>query len=434
MVPETVELLSRYLKIDTTNPPGNESKGVEFFAGIFDTEKCDYKIYEASPGRQSIRAVVPGSGEKEALILLNHIDVVPAQAEQWSFEPFGGEVKDGFVHGRGALDMKGQGIMELLAFLDVKRKGLTPCRDLIFMAVADEEVGGKQGVEYLLDHHPDDFQADLVLNEGGYGISNILSTRPLFMISSAEKGVCWLKLTCSGPPGHGSTPHGQNALEKLIRGLNRLLEKENPIIITGIIAEYFKQLGEDWEFLTPYLEDSQTETLIRVLSESGLAEMPQISAMIRNTVSVNIMGAGTKTNIIPSQAKAELDIRILPGQDPDIFVSGLKELIADEDLKFEFLTKYDASESPWDTSAFSLIKAVITEHFPDALVVPSLLFAASDSRFFRDRGITAYGVCPVLIGLEDVNRIHGIDEKISLENMIKGTEVYVEIVKEFCGI
>ena len=203
MSKEAIELLSRYLQIDTTNPPGNELKGVAFFANILDKERVDYKIYEATPGRQSIKATIPGTGEKGPIMLLNHIDVVPVQADQWSFNPFSGEVKDGFIHGRGALDMKGQGIMELLAFLDVKRKELTPCRDLIFLAAADEEAGGKNGVEYLLENYPDDFKVDFVLNEGGYGINDILLTRPVFMISTAEKGLCWLKLTRTGAPGHG---------------------------------------------------------------------------------------------------------------------------------------------------------------------------------------------------------------------------------------
>ena len=434
MMNEAIELLSRYLQIDTTNPPGNEGKGVEFFGDIFETEKVDYKIYEAASGRKSIRAVIPGSGEKGALILLNHIDVVPAQADQWSFEPFSGEVKDGFIHGRGALDMKGQGIMELLAFLDVKRKGFAPCRDIIFLAVADEEVGGKHGVEYLLDNHPDDFKADIVLNEGGYGISDILPDRPVVMVSTAEKGVCWVKLTRSGPPGHGSMPHGNNALEKMIQSVNRLLDRENPVIITAVMAEYFKQMGAGWEFLKPYLEDPQTETLIRILSESGLADLPQISAMIRNTMSVTMMEAGTKTNVIPSRAEVELDIRILPGQDPDEFVAGLKPHLADEDISVDITTKHRATESPMDSSSFALIKTVLNEYYPDALIVPSLLVAISDSRFFRDKGISCYGVCPVLIQLEDVQRVHGLDEKISEENMIKGTEVYIDIVKKRCDI
>jgi len=202
---EAVELLARYLKIDTTNPPGNEAKGVAFFAEILEKEEIAYKVYEASPGRSSISAVIPGSGRKGAVILLNHIDVVPARADEWRVDPFSGAIEDGFIYGRGALDMKGQGILELLAFLEVKRKGLAPCRDLIFLAVADEEAGGTNGVRYLLNHHGKEFQADLVINEGGFGLGNLLPDRPLFMIATAEKGVCRVKLTRSGPAGHGSS-------------------------------------------------------------------------------------------------------------------------------------------------------------------------------------------------------------------------------------
>jgi acetylornithine deacetylase/succinyl-diaminopimelate desuccinylase-like protein len=353
---------------------------------------------------------------------------------QWDFEPFGGEVKDGFIHGRGALDMKGQGIMELLAFLDIKRKGLRPCRDIIFLAVADEEAGGKYGVKFLLENYPDDFEADIVLNEGGYGISDILPDRPVMMVSTAEKGVCWVKLSRTGPPGHGSIPHGQNALEKMIQGINRILNRENPLIISDVMAEYFRQMGAGWEFLKPYLENNDINTLIRALTESGMADVPQISAMIRNTVSVTMMAAGTKTNVIPSQVEAELDIRILPGVDPDEFVNGLKKQLSDEDISVEITTKHSATESSMDSSSFSLIKKVVTDHFTDALVVPSLLMGISDSRFFRDRGISCYGVCPVLIQMDDVQRIHGLDEKISEENMIKGTVVYTDIVNRFCVI
>jgi carboxypeptidase PM20D1 len=165
-----------------------------------------------------------------------------------------------------------------------------------------------------------------------------------------------------------------------------------------------------------------------------MSEVPQISAMIRNTVSVTMMAAGTKTNVIPSRVEAELDIRILPGVDPDEFVDGLKQQLADEDISVEITTKHRATESPMDSSSCSLIKTIIAEHFPDALVVPSLLMGVSDSRFFRDRGISCYGVCPVLIQMDDVQRVHGLDEKISEENMIKGTEVYTDIVKKLCDI
>jgi acetylornithine deacetylase/succinyl-diaminopimelate desuccinylase-like protein len=431
---EAVELLSQYLQIDTTNPPGNENKGVEFLAGILEKEGLEYKTFEASAGRTSIKAVLPGSGEKGAVILLNHIDVVPARAEEWSVDPFSGAIKDGYIYGRGALDMKGLGILELLAFLEIKRQGLTPCRDIMFLAVADEETGGGQGVQYLLDNYPDEFQADLVINEGGFGLTDVLANRPLFMIATAEKGICQVKLTRTGPPGHGSTPHGDNALEKMVQGLNRVLAAENPIVVTPLIARYFKQLGTEWEFLQPYIEDGKPETLIEVLTQSGMIEVPQMAAMLRNTISLNRMSSGNKINVIPSEAEAEIDIRLLPGSEPEEVIADIKGRLADENIKVEILKKARASESAMDTDDFSIINDVHLEHFPEALTVASLLFGASDSRFFRSKGIPCYGVGPMLISMEEINRVHGIDERISEENMIRGTRVLTDIVKRLCRV
>ena len=168
-----------------------------------------------------------------------------------------------------------------------------------------------------MNHHGADFQADLVINEGGFGLSHVLPDRPLFMIATAEKGVCRVKLTRSGPPGHGSAPHGENALEKLVLGLSRLLAKENPVIITPLIAEYFRQLAASWEFLKPYVQDGKQETLIEVLTQNGMLEIPQMAAMLKNTISLNLLHAGSQANVIPGAAEAQLDIRLLPGTDPD---------------------------------------------------------------------------------------------------------------------
>jgi acetylornithine deacetylase/succinyl-diaminopimelate desuccinylase-like protein len=328
--------------------------------------------------------------------------------------------------------MKGQGILELLAFLELKRKGLTPCRDLIFLAVADEEAGGINGVQYLLNHHGKDFQASLVINEGGFGLSNLLPDRPLLMIAAAEKGVCRVKLTRNGPPGHGSVPHGENALDKLVQGLSRLLKKENPVIVTPLTAEYFKQLAPAWEFITPYVQDGKPETLIEILNQKGMLDIPQMSAMLKNTISLNLLHAGNKVNVIPSRAEAQLDVRLLPGTDPDSVISDIKRHLADEDIKVESTRGFRASESPMDTEDFSIIKSVHLKHFPGSLAVASLLFGASDSRFFRKRGIPCYGVCPMIISLEDLGKVHGIDERISEENMITGSRVYIDMVRKLC--
>ncbi len=429
---ETVDILSRYIQINTTNPPGNEDQAAQFFADIFEREGIAYTTYEAGARRVSIRAHLPGSGEKGAVVLLNHMDVVQAKEEEWSFDPFGGEVGNGFVHGRGALDMKGLGIMELMAFLAMKREGVKLKRDLIFLAVADEETGGSSGARYLLENHFDDFRADIVINEGGFGVTDILPGRPAIMIASAEKGLCWLKLTRKGIPGHGSTPHGQNALEKMLLALNRLLGSETPVAITTPVAQYFKNLAAGWDFLKPYREDGKETTLIKCLQESGMLAMPQINAMVRNTVSLNVLHSGDKTNVIPSLATAELDIRLLPGQGVDEFINYVKKTMADDEIEIEPIETNPASESAIDNEYFAAIQKVLLKHFPDAVLTPFVVSGTTDSRFFREKGIISYGVCPIMVPMDNLKMVHGIDEKISTENMIRGTEIMTEIVRSLC--
>ena len=219
-----------------------------------------------------------------------------------------------------------------------------------------------------------------------------------------------------------------------MQGLSRLIEKENPVIITPLIAEYFKQLASSWEFLKPYVQDGNPETLIEVLTQNGMLDIPQMSAMLKNTISLNRMHAGNRVNVIPSAAEAELDIRVLPGTDPDTVIADIQEHLADENIKVEIARTSRASESSMDTEDFAIIKSVYLEHFPKALTVASLLFGASDSKFFREKGIPCYGVCPMLISLEDLGKVHGIDERISEENMIRGTEIFIDIVRKLCGI
>ena len=426
---EAVKLLCDYLKINTTNPPGNEDLAVDFFKKIFDKEGIEYKTYKSEKGRASIRAILPGSGEKGAVLMINHSDVVPANPDEWSFDPFSGDIVDGMIQGRGALDMKSFGIMELVALLTLKREGAKLNRDLVFLAAADEEMGGDEGANYLIKNHFEDFKADVVLNEGGFGITDIIPGKPVMMISSAEKGICWLKLTREGLPGHGSAPHSQNALENLNKALVRLLSEEAPITITPIIAEYFRNLAVGWEFLKPFVDDGKDETLVKILTESGFLGLPQISAMVRNTRSLNVMNAGSKTNIIPSHAEAVLDCRVLPGQDIDEFIAEIKEKLADDEIKVEPMQTTMSSESPIDTEYFQIIKDTILDHFPDAITAPSLLMGTSDSRFFRQKGIPSYGIFPTFVPMEHIKMIHGIDEQLSVENMVKGTEVFIDMVR-----
>ncbi len=432
MKDDAVTLLSEYLRIETTNPPGNESKAVTFFQNIFSREGIEYKIYEPDSGRASIRAILHGSGKKKPIILLNHMDVVPAEKQEWSVDPFGGEIKDGFIYGRGALDMKSQGIMELMAMLEMKTIGRKPDRDIIFLATADEEAGGTQGIQYLMENHAIDFSAEFVINEGGFGISGFIPDRPVFMIATAEKGLCWLKVSATGQPGHGSVPHGQNALEKLNAAIYRLLSEKSAITLTPIIQTYFNNIGTAWSFLEPFIKDQKSETLETILNQTGLIQMPQISAMLRNTISLTQMQSGDKANVIPASAEATLDIRLLPGQSLEEFLHQIREKMGDENLQMDILTQSEASTSPPDTPYFQLIEDSIKQQYPNALVTPSLLFATSDSRILRRHGITTYGFCPAIIDLPEIQRIHGIDERISIESLISGTSLFKKTVKKLC--
>jgi acetylornithine deacetylase/succinyl-diaminopimelate desuccinylase-like protein len=328
--------------------------------------------------------------------------------------------------------MKGQGILELMSFLAIKRSGVSINRDLIFAAVADEEMGGELGMGWLLKNHPDDFPAGTVINEIGFTLTDLLPSGPLTLVAPAEKGPCWLKLTRKGEPGHGSMPHDNNALQLMIEALGRLTAVERPIIITPITAEYFKNLATGWEFLKPYAEDGKTETLVEVLTSSGLLAMPQMKAVVTNTLSVNKLVAGDKTNVIPSHAEAELDIRLLPGQKVEDFVAFVRESLADDEIEIEIIHATEASASSMDTDDYKTMLDIIKKHNPDAVVTPWLIAGTTDSRFYREAGADAYGILPVAIPMGHIKMLHGIDEQISVENVVTGTEVFTEIVTTLC--
>jgi len=427
------ELLSQYIRLDTSNPPGNEHLAASFFADIFISAGIPYKLYESRPGRVSIRAELRGSGQQGPLILLHHSDVIAARRNEWSFDPFGGEIIDGYICGRGTLDTKSLGIMQLLAFLDAKHRGLPLKRDLIFLATADEESGADCGVEYLLRQYPEEFRATLVLNEGSYMAEGIVPGRLLAMISPGEKGPCWMRLKRRGLGGHGSTPHSLNPLERLSAAVNRLLEYNSPPRVTPIVEEYFRRMSQAWHFLKPFIEDGSQETLLRIVEENGLLSVPQVSAMLRNTISLNSLHSGNKVNVIPSYAEAEVDTRLLPGQDMDEWIAAVKKQLADDEIQIEFIMKGEGNASTMDTEAFRIIEAALLDNYPGAIAAPYLMLGTTDSRFFREKGVISYGFCPAVIAADHLKSIHGTDEKIGVESMIKGVEVYKDIITRLCS-
>ncbi len=430
---DAVDLLSRYIRLNTSNPPGNEHLAVEFLGGILNSKGIRYKVFESAADRLSMRAEIKGRGNKKPVIMLHHIDVVPANKADWSFDPFGGEIIDGYICGRGALDTKSLGILQLLAFLHIKESGLPLKRGLILLATADEESGGRRGVEYLLKEHPGDFQAEVVLNEGGYVESGIIPDRLVATISPGEKGPCWLKLKCQGKTGHGSVPHGQNALEHMTLALNRLLKYQPPLYMTPIAFEFLKRLALALGLVkaSPN-EDISEEQLLRAIADSGMSALPQIKALLHNTISLNMLKAGDRINVIPAYAEALVDMRLLPGQDLRKWLKLIRRKLGDPTIKISTFNTAHGNSSPMDAECYRTIEKALLQHFPGSICVPYLMLGTTDSHFFRERGIPAYGFCPTVVPLDHLSSVHGLDEKLSVDSLVKGVEVYTDIIRRLC--
>ncbi|MEZ4501314.1 MAG: M20/M25/M40 family metallo-hydrolase [Dehalococcoidia bacterium] len=423
---EATSLLSEYVRIDTVNPPGNETRACEWLGRILDDEGIPHRLVGATEDRATLIATLPGDGSRgKSLILLNHTDVVPFEVKHWTVDPLGGEVRDGYVWGRGAQDMKGMGIMELIVFLLHKRHGLPLKRDLTFIAVADEEAGSAFGVEYLATDHPEVLDCEYVINEGGGGSTEVFGVeRPTFNIGVAEKGPFWLKLTAHGRPGHGSVPHDDNAADRLVRALQRIQDWQRPRIPTPEVLEYFHQL-HDAGVITEPVNDQLLERLA--------AEHPRIHSVQTNSISLTTLDAGVKHNVIPAEAHATLDVRLVPGYDPDRFLDELKAVINDERVEIEEVFNSSTPPSPLDTELYAVMTRAAKNAIEDAVVVPGVSTGFTDSRVFRRLGMAAYGFVPILTAPEDQGRVHGNDERMSIENLRLGMQILYETVRGICG-
>ena len=319
---EAVTLLSEYIRVDTVNPPGNESRACDWLGDILDREGITYRLYDPGDQRATLVATLEGDGARgKPLILLNHTDVVPFERAHWTFEPLSGEVRDGFVWGRGAQDMKGMGVMELMTLLLHRRHGLPLRRDLTFIAVADEEAGSAYGVEFLDREHPELLDCDYVINEGGTGSTEVFGVeRPVFNIGVSEKAPLWLKLTTTGRPGHGAVPHDDSAADRLLRALARIDGWERPLEPAPEVQEHFQQL-----YAAGIIEVAPTPDVLRALAE----ENPRAKSVQMNSIAVTTFHAGIKHNVIPAQAEATLDCRLTPGYDVERFLADLRDVIDD---------------------------------------------------------------------------------------------------------
>ena len=410
-VGEAVEALQHYLRFNTTVPPGDVTEAADLLQDILEREGIPVTRYEASPGKVNLYARIKGSGDAKPILLLHHMDVVPTDASRWEpVDPFGGELKDGYIWGRGAIDMKGTGVLQLYAFLTLARQKIPLDRDVIFMAVNDEEIGGTMGTRYMLDNHYNELDPEYVLDEGGVGSREIfVNGKLVFGISVAEKRAFWLRVTAHGIAGHGSQPHDHNPNDKLMRGLNRLFSTPFPTVHDAVLDALVTRLG-------------------------SLAPNQFTNAIQQTTVSLTSLRSGVgdppKANVIPSLAVATLDTRLLPGMDAEAFLAEVKSRLGDE-VEVEVI--HPASQSvvtPHDTALFGALSRALKQHHPDATVVPTLIPYGTDSRMFRLRGAKCYGILPLVLTAELVASIHCDAERIPVDQFETGIRIFYESLVE----
>jgi len=426
---EAASMLQQYIRVDTVNPPGNETRAVEFLAAILEAEGIDFETSEPAPGRGNIWARIKG-GDEPALLLLHHMDVVPADASYWDVPPMSGVIKDGYIYGRGALDMKSHGIMHLITFLALHRAGLPLKRDIIFMATADEEAGSKFGMVWMVENRPEIFaNVGLALTEGGQG--TIVGDQIAFGVQVTEKIPLWLRLDATGRSGHGSTPGPTSSVDRLIGALAKIKAHDFEPRIIPIVDSYFKRLADRFPNATrtAFLDMSNAVTDQEFMY--GLHnKLGMLHALTQNTCAITRLKGSQKVNVIPQTASAELDCRLLPDEDPDRFVEQLVSIIDDATISITPIMSFAPSISSTDTPLFAAIEAVIGRHFPGVDVAPSISTGFTDSHHLRNLGIASYGFAPVLIPVQDLSGYHGTNERISIENMARGTRLLLEIVQQ----
>ena len=431
---EIARFLSELIKVDTTNPPGNETEAAKLVRDKLGELGVDSVLVESEPGRGNVVARVKGEEEGPTLLLLSHLDVVPAKPEEWSVDPFSGVIRDGEVWGRGALDCKGPLAVELYVFADIVGRGDFK-GTIMFAATADEERGGVKGVGWLVKNRPELVRADYVINEGG-GFE-IPAEKSLFTVQTAEKGVYWFKLKLKGEPGHASIPGaGRNAVVGAAEAIKRISIHKPRVTPTPHAAGFIKALldavGKKWAaklLLNPLTAD---RALKKIPDKSQAAF---IEAMLRNTLTPTVVKGGYKENVIPSSCEVTVDCRLLPGYGENWVRGYVSKLLKGLDYELEFICREPPTESLIDTPLFKAIRKALAFEVPGSLVSPYISPGGTDSRYFRRAfGSVAYGFIPIRaeVPLKELMRmVHGVNERVSIRNLEFGYRVLIHTLTEF---
>jgi acetylornithine deacetylase/succinyl-diaminopimelate desuccinylase-like protein len=423
---EAAALLSKYIQVDTTDPPGNELPAAKLLREKFLEDGIPATVWEPQPGRGIVAARLHGRGHHtKALLLLSHLDVVTAHPREWAVPPFSGQIKDSAVWGRGALDDKGPGVIELMAMLALKRSGVLLDRDIVFLATGDEEQGGKSGAQWVLAHEPNLLSdAGYFLNEGGL-ILQATNGRRFYVVSITEKTPLWLKLTAQGPAAQAQAPPEDTSVTRLIRALDRMLAYQPEIRIIDPVRDYFQAIGQldggpaEYANLAKALHDDPE------FAKKFLAN-PRNNAFVRDTVTPTKLTGSDETNVIPTTTQAELDVRLLPADNAQEVEHNLIKVLDDKNVKVETILNFPSASSTRNSQLMNAIgKLALSD---DARVVPSMTLPFTDSHYFRQKGLIGYGFTPIELNSAEEQSINGANEHIPLKELDAGIHRMVQLL------
>ncbi len=436
---DAIKHLAALIRFDTTNPPGNETPAAEYIAGMLASAGIEATLLGAEPTRHNVVARLPGDGSKAPLLLAAHLDVVGVERDKWRHDPFGGEIHDGYLWGRGTIDMKQMAIMSTLVVMRLKQEGVALARDVIIAGVADEEAGCDLGSKWLVDNHPDMVRAEYVIGEAG-GFTVHLGGRALYPIGIAEKGMVWLKLKVKGTPGHGSVPRDDNAVARLGALVHRLGTTRLPQHRTRVTDAYLKAVAATQKFplnvLLPRLHlPALAKVILDRFPDRGAANA--LAAVLSNTATPTMLRAGDKINVVPGAAEAFVDGRTLPGETAASLIAEIRKVAEDlGEFDIEIVKEMPPVETSPDTPLWSIIGEVMRAHAPDGALVPLLMPGFTDAKQWSRLGAKCYGFMPTKFpedGPKFSDMFHGHDERIPVDGLAWGVEVLYEVVKRFAG-
>ena len=431
----TQQYLTDLIRLDTSNPWGHETRVAEYLKQVADAHGIPCELLGPDPRRMNFIARIKGSGKLRPLLLMAHSDVVPADRSQWTVDPFKGEVRNGFIYGRGALDDKGLLAAELAVMVEIKRRNIHLNRDVIFLSEADEE-GGSTGIQWLVNNAWSKIDAEFALNEGGFVLSIDNGHQVVYQVQTAEKIPMRLTLTAHGTAGHGSMPRPDNPVIRLARALARLADSEQPVRLNPTTRRYFREMSKlsEYAWLAPLvmrLDNPQTSAAV---ANQIRARDPELEAMLRTSITPTVLRAGGKVNVIPNTAEAHCDVRRLPNETREEVLSRLRQIINDSSVEVSSAPGAQMPSpdpSPLTTALYKAIEKVVAAH-PDDTVLPFMSRGATDGSFLRARGMAVYGA-PMFVKDSSDSRAHGNDERVSISTLEDGVELLWRIVVEVSG-